>query len=171
MKCAHVESLVSFLMWSWRNQNRTRVFRTERQHFARYSTNFAFNARCIWYSSHAKICGVGCPLPSLFSLFWVCGYAHMQLRSFYPLSTFDGAHVRKSTSLCLHKFNIRVPEQRSLGMRLVGNILYCRIWFCLSITHSVSFSQKVSQGATNAHSVYSKLVVLNNCKVCNNIDL
>ena len=28
---------------------RTRVFRTERQRFSRYSANFAFNAQCVWY--------------------------------------------------------------------------------------------------------------------------
>ena len=33
-----------------RDQNRTRVLRTERQRFARYSTNFLFNAQCVWYS-------------------------------------------------------------------------------------------------------------------------
>ena len=37
-KCTRMESLVS---WSWHSQNRTRVFRTERQCFVRYSTNFA----------------------------------------------------------------------------------------------------------------------------------
>ena len=30
-----------------RDQNRARVFRTERQCFAHYSTSFAFNARCV----------------------------------------------------------------------------------------------------------------------------
>ena len=30
-----------------RDQNRARVFRTERQRFACYSTSFAFNARCV----------------------------------------------------------------------------------------------------------------------------
>ena len=30
-----------------RDQNRTRIFRTERQRFERYSTSFAFNARCV----------------------------------------------------------------------------------------------------------------------------
>ena len=49
-KCTCVESLVSFLMWSWCNQNSTRLFRTERQRFARYSTNLAFNTWCVWYS-------------------------------------------------------------------------------------------------------------------------
>ena len=48
-KCTRVESLVSFLTRSWCNQNRTTVFRTERQHFVCYSTNFAFNVRCVWY--------------------------------------------------------------------------------------------------------------------------
>ena len=37
--CIHRESLVSFLMWPWCNQNRTRVFRTEKQRFACCSTN------------------------------------------------------------------------------------------------------------------------------------
>ena len=42
----------------------------------------------------------------------------MQLKSFYLCSTFDGAHVRKNTKLSppsLHNFNVRIPEQRSLG--------------------------------------------------------
>ena len=41
--CVRGESLVSFLVW----QNRTRVFRTERQHFSRCSTNYVFNAWCV----------------------------------------------------------------------------------------------------------------------------
>ena len=45
-KHVHRESLVSFLTWAWRTQNRTRVFRTERQHFSHCSTNYSFNTRC-----------------------------------------------------------------------------------------------------------------------------
>ena len=100
--------------------NRTRVFRTERQRFVRYSTSFAFNARCVWYSlPDSYICVVSFPLPSLFSLFWVLGYAHVQLRSFYRLSTFEGSHVRKNTRLSPHAHvQFLVPEWRSLGTRL-----------------------------------------------------
>ena len=46
---AGVESLV-VLSWLWCNQNRTRIFRTERQHFACCSITYAFNAWCVWYS-------------------------------------------------------------------------------------------------------------------------
>ena len=118
--CTCVESLVYFLTWSWCNQNRTRVFRTERQRFACYSTSFAFNARCVWYSlPNSYIRVVSFPLPSLFSLFWVLGYAHAQLRSFYLRSTFEGSHVRKNTRLSLRvQLQYRVPERRSLGTRL-----------------------------------------------------
>ena len=35
---------------TWRNQNRTRVFRTERQRFVCYSTNFAFNTWCMIFA-------------------------------------------------------------------------------------------------------------------------
>ena len=35
-----------------------------------------------------------CSLPLPFFLFWAFGYAHPQLKSFYPLSTFDDAHVQ-----------------------------------------------------------------------------
>ena len=38
---------------------------------------------------------VYCTQLLLLFMFWVFGHAHPQLRSSYPLSTFDGAHVRK----------------------------------------------------------------------------
>ena len=61
------------------------------------STNYAFNTQCIWYSTpDSQICVVSFPLPSLFFLFWIFKYAHTQLRSLYPLSTFDAAHVRNT---------------------------------------------------------------------------
>ena len=47
------------------------------------------------------------------------GYAHAQLRSFYPLSTFEGSHVRKNTRLSPHaQVQFRILERRSLGTRL-----------------------------------------------------
>ena len=49
VNCTHVKSLVSFLTWC--NENKNRVFRTERQRFARYSTNFVFNARSLYLCS------------------------------------------------------------------------------------------------------------------------
>ena len=62
---------------------------------------------------------VSFPLPSLFSLFCVFGYAHVQLRSFYCLSNFEGSHVRKNTRLSPHaQVQFLVPERRSLGTRL-----------------------------------------------------
>ena len=45
------------------------------------------------------ICKVSHPLPSLFLLFRIFGYAVAQLKSFYPFSTFDGAHMRINTRL------------------------------------------------------------------------
>jgi len=45
--CVDGESLVSYLTWSWRHRKRTRVFRTERQHFAHCSTNYMFYTRCV----------------------------------------------------------------------------------------------------------------------------
>ena len=47
--CIHGVSLVSFLMWPWCNQNRTRAFKTERQRFA-CSTNYSFKVRYVPYS-------------------------------------------------------------------------------------------------------------------------
>ena len=48
-------------------------------------------------------------LPATFTLFSVHGYAHAQLSSLYPLSTFITSHVRKNIRLstpaqlqCLH---------------------------------------------------------------------
>ena len=59
------------------------------------STNYAFNAWCVWYSTPDNcIHVVSWQLPSLFFL-----YAHGQLRSLYPLSAFDTAHVRENTRL------------------------------------------------------------------------
>ena len=43
------KSLFFFVMWPWCNQNRARVFRIERQRFARCSTNYAFDTWCVWY--------------------------------------------------------------------------------------------------------------------------
>ena len=41
-------------------------------------------------------------LPAIFTLFPVLSlWVHVQLRSFYLRSTFDGAHARKNTRLCL----------------------------------------------------------------------
>ena len=47
---------------------------------------------------------VSCPLHSLFILFWVFRYVHTPLRSLYPLSTFNAAHVRKK----IHEVDMRV---------------------------------------------------------------
>ena len=56
---------------------------------------------------------------SLFSLFLVCWYTNMQLRSFFLHSIFGGAHVRKIQGFpCLHNFSVCILELVSLGMRL-----------------------------------------------------
>ena len=103
-KCTHVESLVSFLMWSWRNQNGTRVFSTEKQHFVRYSTNFALNARCVWYfPPDSRVHVVSFWTPSLLSCSESSGMSTCN-QGF--LSTVEGSHVRKIPgSLHMHKFN------------------------------------------------------------------
>ena len=51
------------------------------------------------------------------------GYAHAQLRSFYPLSTFNAFHATKKKQnqnffLRLHNFNVHILERGSLGTRL-----------------------------------------------------
>ena len=49
-------------------------------------------------------------LPSLLLLFWA---------TLYPLSTLDVAHIRKGIrAVTLHKFNVCIPKQGSLGGRL-----------------------------------------------------
>ena len=105
-------------MWSWCSRDRTRVFRTERQ---RYSTNFVFNAQCIWYSlpdSYMCTCSKLPDTPSLLFLFWVLGYAHAQLRSLYPLSTpWCCSHEKKIPDSLRLQFC--VLEQRSLRMTLL----------------------------------------------------
>ena len=46
-------------------------------------------------------------------------YAHAQLRSLYPLSTFGTFHVTKIPgSSRLHNFNVHILEHGSLGTRL-----------------------------------------------------
>ena len=62
-------------------------------------------------------------MPATFVLFPVLSlrYSHVQLRSLYPLSTFDASHVRKIPgSPHLHNFNVCVPERGSLGTRLIS---------------------------------------------------
>ena len=56
---------------------------------------------------------------SLFSLFLVCWYTNMQLRSFFLHSIFDGAHMRKIQAFfCLHNFSVCILELVSLRVRL-----------------------------------------------------
>ena len=103
----------TFLMWPWHNQNRTRVFRTDRQCTAHCSTNCAFNTQCVWYSPpDNQRCVASRSLPLLFFLFWVFGYAHAQLRSLYPLSTLDDflEHGSLGTSLKPHFFAINFRD-------------------------------------------------------------
>ena len=71
----------------------------------------------IWYSPPTAR-QVTCYL-CYFFLFWAFQYAHVQLRSFYQLSTFDTAYMRDSP--CLHNFNFHVPEYASLGTRFRNN--------------------------------------------------
>ena len=53
-------------------------------------------------------------LPATFTLFPILshGYAHAQLSSLYPLSTFTASRVRQKN------FSVRILERGSLGMRL-----------------------------------------------------
>ena len=119
--CTRGESLVSFLKWALHNLKRTRVFRAGGQHLGHCSASYAFNVRCVWYLLPDSWTHVAsCLLPLHFFLFWAFGFAHMQLRSFYPLSALDAAHVRKIPgSLYLHNFNVHIPEWGSLGTRLL----------------------------------------------------
>ena len=69
------------------NQNRTRDFRTEKQHFACCSTNYAFNTRCAWYLP-PDTCS---KLPTTFALFpniWILWDANAQIRSVTPFLPF-----------------------------------------------------------------------------------
>ena len=62
--CAGMESLVFFVTWPWCNQNGTRVFRTDRQHFVCWLTNNAFNVGCVWHlPPNNKRLVVSCPPP------------------------------------------------------------------------------------------------------------
>ena len=104
-------------MWSWHNRNRTRVFRTERQHFVRYSTKFVFNARCVWYLlPNSYICVVSCPIPSplFFLSLRVCP---LTIKISLPLTLLTWEkNTRLSPSTQLQ---FCVLEQRSLGTRLL----------------------------------------------------
>ena len=70
--------------------------KTERQHFACCSTNCASTL-----GMDAQQLDTCSKLFATFALFPFLsrGYAHTQLRSFYPLSTFQAAHVTKNTRL------------------------------------------------------------------------
>ena len=104
--CRHGEPGI-FSHMPWCNQNRTGVLEQKGNFLCIVQPTM-----CSMFSVY-DIClpirVVSCPLPLLIFMFWTFGYAHTQLRSFYPLSTFDGSHVRKSTRLstpaqlqCLH---------------------------------------------------------------------
>ena len=78
-------------------------FRTERQHFVCYSTNFAFNARCVWYSP-LDTCS---KLPATFALFPVLSL-RVCPRIFlpgYPLRVLTWEKVPNS----IRMHNFRVP--------------------------------------------------------------
>ena len=103
-------------------------FRTENQHFAHCSTNCVFNAQCVWYLHTNSEIHV-----AYFHSFWAFRYAHMQLRFFYPLSTFDTAHVRKNTSLSLpaqlqcSRSGVRGPRNEASRMLTPGFISCSRV--------------------------------------------
>ena len=111
-------------MWSWRNWNRTRVLGNILQPTL-CSTLGAYDI-CPLIARHL--------LPSLFSLFWVFGSPHAQLRSFYPLSTLDAAHMWEKIPDSLRKHNLlqfRILEWRSLRTRTrltwyIAGLVFCR---------------------------------------------
>ena len=76
-----------------------------------YLWSYAFNLQSVWYSvPDSQTCVVSCLLPFVFRVF---GHAHAQLRSFYLLSTFDGAHVTKKRYQVL-------PTCTMFTLRIVG---------------------------------------------------
>ena len=124
-RCIHGDSLVSFLTWPWCNQNRTRVFRTERQRFA-----CLFDQLCIQQSvcmifnpQQLDTCTCTCSkLPATFAFFPVLsrGYAHAQWRSptpSLPWTLFTWQKLPSSPRL--HNFNVRILGHGSLGTRLL----------------------------------------------------
>ena len=79
-------------MWPWCNRIRPVFLEQKGNVFLCCSTNYAFNARCVWYLfPDSQRCVVSCPLPLLFFLFWVFGYTHTQ----YVF------HVTKNTRLSM----------------------------------------------------------------------
>ena len=99
-----VERLVSFLTSSWHNQNRTRVFRTERQHFA----CALFNQLCVQRS----VCMIFTPRqlymyskwPDTFALSPVLGLrvCPCAIKVFLPDLLLWGFSREKNTRLSLH---------------------------------------------------------------------
>ena len=123
------ENLVSFLTCSICNWKGLEFFRAERQHFTHHSSNYMFSGQCVGYSPLASyICEVSHPLPSLFLLFWVFGYAPTQLRFCFFLLPLMLLMWDSPGSLRLHNFNVYVPEQGGLGKRLWQKLFGCRLW-------------------------------------------
>ena len=79
----YVGRVFSYLSWCiWKRTKQS-------QCFACCSTNYGFNARCVWYlSTDSEKCVVSymylLPLFPFSFLFWAFGYPHAQLKSFYP---------------------------------------------------------------------------------------
>ena len=68
------------------------------------------------------------PITSKLAAIFACSFScsesrvrpHLIIWSLYPISTFDGSHVRKNTRLSPHvQLQYRLPEQRNLGTRLL----------------------------------------------------
>ena len=81
LKFSGVESLAFFSMWPWHSQ-------IGPEFLGQKGNCTLFNQLCIR-------CSVCIRLSLLIFMFWAFRYTHVQLRSLYPLSTFNTAHVTK----------------------------------------------------------------------------
>ena len=119
------KSLASFITWPWRNWNRTRVLKTEKQRFACCSTNYEFNPRCVCYlPPNLDICS---KLPATVIHFPVESsgtHTHTIKVSLPPLYS-GHFHMTQNTRLShLHNFNVHILECGGLGTRL-ANQCFC----------------------------------------------
>ena len=123
--CIRVESLVSFLTWSWCNQKRTRAFRTERQCFMCCSTSYVCIQHSVVYDICPPIADTCSKLPDTFALFPVLSLQvrpHI-IKVFIPpfyLQCCSWEKKYQALSAC----TTCISEGRSLRTRLVSEYLF-----------------------------------------------